>query len=185
MYHELSTGPANPVSAERAPVSPALRTRSGATSNARDTPELPAIPCKPLLPGPVSNALTPATDADVIVKGPSISSRPAEEAVPVSPDPFDTFRRGVAATWHDSERSVIKALAGVRANVRRGAATVQTSARAMREAVRGTTILTERTLDFPSHVRSHPWLAVGGALLLGLAFGQLSTRLSRPTPRRR
>ena len=100
------------------------------------------------------------------------------------PDRLETLERGIAAAWRGAEGSVIDLLASVRSNVRRGAAAVETTAHAVQGAVRGATDATGWALDLPARVRSHPWLAVGGALLLGVALGQLSSRLRRPRPRR-
>ena len=99
------------------------------------------------------------------------------------PDRLEAFEQGVASAWHRAEASVIDFLASVRANVRRGSAAVATGANAVRGAVHDATDASGWALNFPAHVRSHPWLAVGGALLLGVVVGRLGSRRGCPAAR--
>ena len=102
------------------------------------------------------------------------------ELVSSPPDRLQTFEQGIAAAWHGTEGALIDLLASVRSNVRRGSAAVATTAHAVQGAVHDATDATGWALDVPARVRAHPWLAVGGAVLLGVALGQLSRRSRRP-----
>lgn len=61
------------------------------------------------------------------------------------------------------------AVAGVMATVKE---TVATTVREVRE----TAAAVASTFDVPAHVRRNPWLAVGGAALLGFVVGSLLAR---------
>jgi ElaB/YqjD/DUF883 family membrane-anchored ribosome-binding protein len=96
----------------------------------------------------------------IVPKRESEESREGVEETRTSlADKMETLEQGMKDTWE-----------GVTTDV---AETVQ----AMHGAVHDTTAAMGRALDFPAHVRRHPWLMIGGALLLGFVVGNLVGRM--------
>lgn len=78
----------------------------------------------------------------------------------------------LGALEHKLENTVLgttEAVTGAMATVKE---TVATTLRDVRE----TTAVVASTFDVPAHVRRNPWLAVGGAALLGFVVGSLFAR---------
>jgi ElaB/YqjD/DUF883 family membrane-anchored ribosome-binding protein len=82
----------------------------------------------------------------------------------------------VEALEHGFEEMLLGANAAVTETVEAVRDMVQTSAHAVQEAVGDTTRAVGRGLDVSAHVRRHPRLMVGGALLLGVLVGTLAGR---------
>lgn len=176
MFHETTKRPADPDPVGRAINPPPPQIRTGTVPNANGASEpLTVHPGPPLR----DRARTPVMETDALERGPGARSPGSGEPTPNAPDWFETFERGIAATWHGAEGSILNTLGSARANVRRGTTTVQTTARAVQGVIRDTTEAAGWILNVPAHVRSHPWLAMGGAFLLGVALGRLSGRLGR------
>jgi hypothetical protein len=83
-----------------------------------------------------------------------------------------TLEQGIKDAWHGATTAATRTAAGVKA-----AAT--TTMHAMQGAAHSTGEAMGRAFDFPAHVRRHPWLMVGGAMLLGVAAGYLARRVRR------
>jgi ElaB/YqjD/DUF883 family membrane-anchored ribosome-binding protein len=79
-------------------------------------------------------------------------------------DKLEIMEQGIKATWQS-------ATAAVSDTVESAKATVETTVREVQGAVQSTNAALGWAFDYPAHVRRHPWLMVGGALLLGLAVG--------------
>jgi hypothetical protein len=83
-----------------------------------------------------------------------------------------TLEQGIKDTWHGAAAAATRTAEGVRT-----AAT--TTMHAMQGAAHSTGEAMGRAFDFPAHVRRHPWLMMGGAMLLGVAAGYLARRVRR------
>jgi ElaB/YqjD/DUF883 family membrane-anchored ribosome-binding protein len=83
-----------------------------------------------------------------------------------------TLEQGIKDTWHGATAAATRTAGGVTS-----AAT--TTLHAMQGAVHSTGEAMGRAFDLPAHVRRHPWLMVGGAMLLGVAAGYLVGRVRR------
>ncbi len=84
----------------------------------------------------------------------------------------ETFEQGIRDTWQGANAAVKDGLVSAQA-------TVETTVQAVRGALQDAGGAVGRALDVPAHARRHPWLLVGGALLLGLVAGRLVSRVRR------
>jgi hypothetical protein len=84
-------------------------------------------------------------------------------------DKMEALEQGITGMLRGANAAVTETVAGLRDMV-------ETSAHAVQEAVGDTTRAVGRGLDVSAHVRRHPRLMVGGALLLGVLVGTLAGR---------
>jgi hypothetical protein len=82
-------------------------------------------------------------------------------------DKMETLEHGVQDTVQNASSAVTDTVAAVKATV----ATVQ-------GAVHDSVAALGHALDLPAHMRRHPWLLFGGALLAGFLAGKLLGRRS-------
>ena len=105
-------------------------------------------------------------DADAPARGPG----PIREALAER-------RAALAEKLGALEQQLARTVQGTTEAVAGVMETVETTVREVRVAVRETAAAVEGAFDLAEHVRRHPWLALGGAVLLGLAVGKLVGRL--------
>ncbi len=113
-----------------------------------------------------------AEETNVSQSQPEAFPAAAEEARSGLGDKVGNLVQEVKDTWQSATAAVSDRVESVKATVER---TVQ----AVPGAVHDTTAALGRAFDLPAHVRRHPWLVMGGALLLGVVVGQLVGRWRR------
>jgi ElaB/YqjD/DUF883 family membrane-anchored ribosome-binding protein len=98
-------------------------------------------------------------------------------------DKLGTLEEGIKDAWHGATAAATRVVEGVKAATETTVHAVQgaaeTTAHAAQGAAHSTSKAMGRAFDVPAHVRRHPWLLVGGAMLLGVAAGYLVGRLRR------
>jgi len=109
------------------------------------------------------------TEETLVEREPEACPSHAEEALASK---RGTLEQGIKDAWHGGVAATTSAAEGVKT-----AAT--TTLHAMQGAVHDTGKAMGRAFDFPAHVRRHPWLMVGGAMLVGAATGYLLRRVCR------
>jgi ElaB/YqjD/DUF883 family membrane-anchored ribosome-binding protein len=102
----------------------------------------------------------------VIERGPDALRAEVEETRAGLVDKLESLEQGIKDACQDASAAVSDTLESVKA-------TVETTVQAVQGAVHDTGEAMGRAFDFPAHVRRHPWLMAGGALLLGVMAGRL------------
>jgi ElaB/YqjD/DUF883 family membrane-anchored ribosome-binding protein len=110
-----------------------------------------------------------AAETAVSEKDPGTIQRHFGETRTSLVDKVETLEEGINGMLRGANEAVTETVEGVRGMV-------GVTAQAMQSAVHDTTGAVGRALDVPAHVRRHPWLMVGGALLLGIMVGALMSR---------
>jgi ElaB/YqjD/DUF883 family membrane-anchored ribosome-binding protein len=87
-------------------------------------------------------------------------------------DKVESLENDLSTTWHNATAAVGETIDNVKA-------TVDTTVHAVQGAVHDTADAISHAFDLRAHTRQHPWLMVGGAVLLGLALGSVLSRLRR------
>jgi ElaB/YqjD/DUF883 family membrane-anchored ribosome-binding protein len=80
-------------------------------------------------------------------------------------DKVETLEQEIKGTVQDATSAVTDTVANVKATVQ-----------AVQGAVHDSVAAVGHALDFPAHVRRHPWLLLGGALLAGFLIANLLGR---------
>lgn len=83
-------------------------------------------------------------------------------------DKVETLEQEIKDTVQDATSVVTDTVANVKATVE-----------AVQGAVHDSVVAVGHALDFPAHVRRHPWLLIGGAMLAGFLVGNLLGRRRR------
>ncbi len=98
-------------------------------------------------------------------------------------DKLGTLEEGIKDAWHGATAAATRAVEGVKSATGTTVHAVQGAAdstvHAVQRAAHSTSKAMGRAFDLPAHVRRHPGLMVGGAMLLGVAAGCLLGRLRR------
>jgi ElaB/YqjD/DUF883 family membrane-anchored ribosome-binding protein len=84
----------------------------------------------------------------------------------------ETLEQGVRDTAQGANAAVADVAEGLKAAAR-------STVRAVQEALHDSAQAVGRAFDLPAHVRRHPWLMVGGAVLAGVVVGRLVGRRGR------
>jgi ElaB/YqjD/DUF883 family membrane-anchored ribosome-binding protein len=113
-----------------------------------------------------------AEETCLIEREPEAIRAEAEETRGGLAGKLGTLEQGIKDTWQGATAAATRTAEGVKS-----AAT--TTMHAMQGAAHSTGEAMGRAFDFPAHVRRHPWLMVGGAMLLGMAAGYLVRRARR------
>jgi ElaB/YqjD/DUF883 family membrane-anchored ribosome-binding protein len=108
-------------------------------------------------------------ETNVIKQKPEALRAEMEETRTNLTDKLETLEQGIKDTWQGATAAVTDTVEGVKA-------TVESTVQAVQGAVQDTTEAVGRAFDLPAHVRRHPWLMMGGALLLGIVVGNLVGR---------
>jgi ElaB/YqjD/DUF883 family membrane-anchored ribosome-binding protein len=95
-------------------------------------------------------------------------------------DNLESIGQGVKDTWEGATAAVTETGHNVQKAVETtmGAVegAVEGTAESVGAAVRGTASALGWALNFPAHMRRHPWLLMGGAVVVGLLLGRLVNR---------
>jgi ElaB/YqjD/DUF883 family membrane-anchored ribosome-binding protein len=113
-----------------------------------------------------------AEESNVVEREPEALRAEVDETRARLVDKLHTLEHRVVDSWQDASTAVAETVENVKA-------TVETTVHAVQGAVHDTTAGMGRVLDVPAHVRRHPWLMLGGALLLGVVAGRLVGRWRR------
>lgn len=84
-------------------------------------------------------------------------------------DKLELIEHQVAGMVHGATESVTETIASVKESVGHTVDAVQ-------EAVHGTVDSMKHALDWRHHIRQHPWLMLGAAVVLGFACGRYLSR---------
>jgi ElaB/YqjD/DUF883 family membrane-anchored ribosome-binding protein len=87
-------------------------------------------------------------------------------------DKLETLEQGVRDTAQGANAAVADTAEGLKV-------ATQSTVRAVQGAVHDSAQALGRAFDLPAHVRRHPWLMVGGAVLAGVVVGRLAGRRRR------
>jgi ElaB/YqjD/DUF883 family membrane-anchored ribosome-binding protein len=113
-----------------------------------------------------------AEDSNVIEREPEALRAEVDETRARLMDKVHTLEDRIVDSWQDASTAVAETVENVKA-------TFATTVHAVQGAVHDSTEAMGRALDLPAHARRHPWLVLGGALLLGVVAGRLVSRRRR------
>jgi ElaB/YqjD/DUF883 family membrane-anchored ribosome-binding protein len=106
--------------------------------------------------------------------------RPAAASQASLGDNLERLGQGLKDSWDGATAAVTETGRNVQQAVGTTVEAVEGAVEGMAEnlgaAVRGTVGALGRALDFPGHVRRHPWLMLGASVVLGVLLGRLLDR---------
>ena len=97
---------------------------------------------------------------------------PAGASPPTLMDKLETLEQGVRDTAQGANAAVADTAEGLKV-------ALKSIVQAVQGAVKDSGQALGRAFDFAAHVRRHPWLMVGGAVLAGVVVGRLAGRRRR------
>jgi hypothetical protein len=113
-----------------------------------------------------------AGETSVIEREPEVQRAAGGETGAGMTDMLETMEQGVKDAWQHTAAGITDMMESIRVSVETAVQSVQGAAHDSGAAV-------GRLLDLRAHVRRHPWLMVGGALLLGWAAWSVVGRWRR------
>ncbi len=110
-------------------------------------------------------------------KEPEVSRKGVAEGPASLGDKLETLGQGIKAAWQSASAAIVDTEKDVEDGLETMVGEIEGAASETAHALGGAARETAHALgwafDLPAHARRHPWLLVGGAVLLGLLVGKL------------